>query len=167
LYWYAYGDPLDLTDPSGKSGFSISVPDPISIAEDVSGEVVDNLEESASQVGDWVSDAPGVLSGVWATVGPYVDACLSNAIPDAVIGGGVGAVEGAGVGVVPGAIGGGAAGCGQGLLGQGLRDAGQDELAEAAEIAFAAGGIYGSGRLLLREWPELPQAIKEVGEIFR
>jgi RHS repeat-associated protein len=55
LYWYANGDPLDFTDPSGE----------ISINPGAwAGGIRESLEDTAGGIGRWVSDAPGVLSDV-------------------------------------------------------------------------------------------------------
>jgi len=65
LYGYVGGSPLDLVDPTGEIGFSISIPDPIDIGQNLLGGAADNLQESANQIGDWVSDAPGVVSEIF------------------------------------------------------------------------------------------------------
>ncbi len=53
LYWYVNDNPLDFTDPSGECVVCIPSFNPIA-----------PLEDAADQIGDWVSDAPGVLSDV-------------------------------------------------------------------------------------------------------
>jgi RHS repeat-associated protein len=53
LYEYAYGNPLDFTDPSGECVMCIPGFNPVAPVED-----------AADQIGKWVSDAPGVASEV-------------------------------------------------------------------------------------------------------
>ena len=53
LFWYANGDPLNLIDPSGECFPCIPDFNPIA-----------PLEELADRIGDWVSDAPGVVREV-------------------------------------------------------------------------------------------------------
>jgi RHS repeat-associated protein len=52
LYWYAYSDALDFTDPSGEC-IPFCVPNPIGVAE-----------EGIHKVGEWVSGAPSVISKI-------------------------------------------------------------------------------------------------------
>ncbi len=61
LYWYANGDPLDFTDPTGRC-IVVCVPDPIDTAGELASGAANNIQESANQVGSWVSGAPGVIS---------------------------------------------------------------------------------------------------------
>ncbi|HET7416061.1 MAG TPA: RHS repeat-associated core domain-containing protein [Solirubrobacterales bacterium] len=164
LYGYVENDPLDFVDPMGEFSVgpvSIDIPDPIGGLEQLGGGALNNLEESANQVGSWVSDAPGVLSEVWSVAGDYVDSCFSSAIPGALIGAGAGALEG-GVGAAPGAVIGGAEGCGQGIVQQGLRDLGHDTLAEVAGVGFAGGGLYQAGRRFKRFAPQFGKGVREV-----
>jgi uncharacterized protein RhaS with RHS repeats len=51
LYWYAYGNPLSFTDPSGECFPCVPSFNPVA-----------PLEDGIDQVGEWVSDAPGVAS---------------------------------------------------------------------------------------------------------
>jgi RHS repeat-associated protein len=51
FYWYANGDPLNYVDPTGESGVVVPIPYPMSV-----------LEDAGDQIGEWVSDAPGVVS---------------------------------------------------------------------------------------------------------
>jgi RHS repeat-associated protein len=53
LYWYASGNPLNFTDPSGE--VPIYVPNPIAPIENAAEDAVDHI-------GDWASDAPAVAS---------------------------------------------------------------------------------------------------------
>jgi len=52
LYWYAYSDSVDFTDPSGEC-IPFCPPNPIDVVED-----------GIHKVGEWVSGAPGVISKV-------------------------------------------------------------------------------------------------------
>jgi RHS repeat-associated protein len=158
LYWYGYGDPVDVIDPSGELSISISIPDPIASVEHAVSSV-------ANQVGNWVSEASAVVSEVWDTVGSYVNSCLSNAIPSAVIGAGFGAVGG-GVGAAPGAVSGAVEGCGVGVAEQALRDAGVPEAAELVGAAAAVRNISKGVRIVGRNSPELGGQIKDVVRIF-
>ncbi len=53
LYWYAYGNPLSYTDPSGECFPCVPSFNPVAPVED-----------GIDQIGKWASDAPGVASDI-------------------------------------------------------------------------------------------------------
>ena len=55
LYWYANGNPLDFTDPSGECFPCMPDFDPFGPVRDVVNDAID-------EIGDWPSEAPGVAS---------------------------------------------------------------------------------------------------------
>ncbi len=71
LYWYVNDNPLDFTDPSGECVVCIPSFNPIA-----------PLEDAADQIGDWVSDAPGVVSDIFGGEcgTSFGDRALSNFI---------------------------------------------------------------------------------------
>lgn len=62
LYWYAYGNPLSFTDPSGECFPCIPSFNPVA-----------PVEEAADQIGKWASDAPGVASHVAGFIAKETD----------------------------------------------------------------------------------------------
>lgn len=138
-------------DPTGELEFSI--PNPIAPLESAA-------QDAASQVGKWVSDAPGVISSAWNAADDYVFSCLGNGAWGAAGGAALGA---AGAGAVPGAIAGGLAGCGTGLAEQGLRDADQDTAADAVDVVTAAKDARKAGKVVGKEAPELGIDLRKYG----
>jgi RHS repeat-associated protein len=66
-YWYANGNPLYFTDPTGECPYPPescipSIPSPAEPIKDLLHGAGENLQESGRQIGEWASDAPGVAS---------------------------------------------------------------------------------------------------------
>lgn len=85
-----YYDPTHGRSMSGLCVICISIPNPLDV-----------IEEAASQVGEWAGNAGELASAVVGEVGtalgttrsivaPYIESCLTNAVPGAMIGAGIG-----------------------------------------------------------------------------
>lgn len=159
LYGYVGGNPLDFTDPSGRC-FPACMP-----SFNPMGPLEDLVDDATDQVGDWASDAPGVISSAWAAADDYVMACLGEGAWGALLGAGSGALT-AGTTAPAGAVVGGITGCGQGLVEQTLRDTGHDTAAELWNMGTAAKDIVRAGKDVHREIPELPRLAKETWHVF-
>ncbi len=80
LYWYANADPLDFPDPTG------SCFDPINVAGELASGAANSIQESANQVGDWVSGAPGVAGEVGGFFSNNFDAIAAGTATTVVAG---------------------------------------------------------------------------------
>jgi RHS repeat-associated protein len=69
LYWYVNDNPLDFTDPSGECFVCIPSFNPVA-----------PLEDAADQVGDWVSEAPGVASDIAGFIAEETDVSTEELI---------------------------------------------------------------------------------------
>jgi RHS repeat-associated protein len=165
LFLYGYGDPLGFVDPTGEVSLGVSIPNPLDGARGLAEGSWNNLQTSANQIGDWVSDAPGVLSVAWNASKGYISSCVSSGAFGVVIGAGVGAGA-AGGGAIPGAIGGGVTGCAEGLVAHGIDDLGHHTVSDLVEYGAGVRNFQKIGQDLVREYPELPEAIRELGGVF-
>lgn len=69
LYWYANGNPLNFTDPSGECVVCIPSFNPVA-----------PLEDAADHIGDWVSEAPGVASDIAGFIAEETDVSTEELI---------------------------------------------------------------------------------------